>query len=53
MMETSRRTDAGHQVPEYVIPRSGVEYQVDAADPEQWFGYGTQARNVLLEALGR
>jgi hypothetical protein len=30
-----------------------VQYSVDATDPEQFFGYGAQARAVLLEALGR
>jgi ABC-type Fe3+ transport system substrate-binding protein len=53
MMETSRRTDMSHQVPEYVIPRAGVEYTVDATEPEQYFGYGAQARAALQEMLGR
>ena len=53
MMETSRRADMSHQVPEYVIPRPGVEYTVDATEPEQYFGYGAQARDALQQMLGR
>jgi ABC-type Fe3+ transport system substrate-binding protein len=53
MLETSRRTDVAHNVPEYVIPRPGVEYTVDATEPEQFFGYGAQAREALQQMLGR
>ena len=53
MMEMSLRTDVAHQVPEYVIPKAGVEYPVNAADVEQYFTYGLQARAALQEMLGR
>ena len=53
MMEMSLRTDVAHQVPEYVIPKAGVEYPVNAADVEQYFKYGLQARAALQEMLGR
>ena len=53
MMEMSLRADVAHQVPEYVIPKAGVEYPVNAADVEQYFTYGLQARAALQEMLGR
>jgi ABC-type Fe3+ transport system substrate-binding protein len=53
MKETSRRTDVAHNVPEYVIPKPGVQYPVDAADPEQYFKYGAEARTALQQLLGR
>jgi hypothetical protein len=53
MKETSLRTDTAHNVPEYVIPKPGLQYPVDAADPEQYFKYGAEARAALQQLLGR
>ncbi|HEY7065034.1 MAG TPA: extracellular solute-binding protein [Chloroflexota bacterium] len=53
MLETSLRTDVSHQVPDYVIPKPGIQYPVDAADPEQYFKYGADARAALQQLLGR
>jgi ABC-type Fe3+ transport system substrate-binding protein len=53
MLEMSLRSDVSHQVPEYVTPRSGVAYPVDAADREQYFTYGADARAALQQMLGR
>ena len=53
MLEMSLRSDVPHQVPEYVTPRPGVTYSVDAADREQYFAYGADARAALQQLLGR
>jgi ABC-type Fe3+ transport system substrate-binding protein len=53
MLEMSLRSDVPHQVPDYVTPRPGVSYPVDAADREQYFNYGAEARSALQQLLGR
>jgi ABC-type Fe3+ transport system substrate-binding protein len=34
LLELSLRNDVPHRVPEYIIPRPGVEYKLDEADPD-------------------
>ncbi len=53
MLELSLRKDTTSGVPEYIIPRPGIQYSVDATTPEQFFAYGAQARERLQQLLGR
>jgi ABC-type Fe3+ transport system substrate-binding protein len=52
MLETSLRTDLPHNVPDYIIPRPGVQY-VDGYDPEFYFGHRLAAEAKVAEILGR
>jgi ABC-type Fe3+ transport system substrate-binding protein len=53
MLETSLRTDVSHQVPDYVIPKPGVEYKYDNYDPAHHFGNLIPAQAMLESLLGR
>jgi len=52
MLETSLRTDLPHNVPDYIIPKPGVQY-VDVYDPEFYFGHRLAAEAKVAEILGR
>ncbi len=52
MMETSLRTDVAHQVPDYVIPKPGVQY-VDGYDPDFYFTHRVPAEAKIADLLGR
>jgi ABC-type Fe3+ transport system substrate-binding protein len=53
MMETSLRTDVSHQVPDYVIPKTGVTYQIDDYDPDYFYAQRAPAISRMQELLGR
>ncbi len=53
MLETSLRTDVPHQVPEYVIPRPGVNYSINDYHPGYFFSQREPAIAKLQELLGR
>ena len=52
MMETSLRADVSHQVPDYVIPKPGVQY-IDSYDPEFYYSVRLPSDAKILEILGR
>jgi hypothetical protein len=53
MMETSPRTDVPHNVPDYVIPKPGVEYPINDYDADYYFSKRVPAVARLQELLGR
>jgi ABC-type Fe3+ transport system substrate-binding protein len=53
MQQTSLRTDVAHNVPEYVIPRPGVEYKIDENVPDFYFNQRAPAIAKMLDILGR
>jgi iron(III) transport system substrate-binding protein len=52
-LEMSLRTDTPHQVPDYVMPRPGVEYPLNDYDPGYFFNDRVPAIARLQEMLGR
>ena len=53
VQEMSLRSDVSHKVPEYIVPRPGVEYQYNAYDPDQHYNSTVPAIGALQEAIGR
>ena len=53
MMEVSLRDDVSHNVPDYVIPKAGVEYKYRNEDPETVAKYREPTAVWLRELLGR
>jgi ABC-type Fe3+ transport system substrate-binding protein len=53
MMETSLRTDVPHNVPEYVIPKAGVNYAIDDYNPDYFYSKRAPAIARITELLGR
>jgi ABC-type Fe3+ transport system substrate-binding protein len=53
MMETSLRNDLPHRVPEYVIPKQGVEYPINDYYPGYFFDKRAPAIAKINELLGR
>jgi ABC-type Fe3+ transport system substrate-binding protein len=53
MMETSLRTDVSHKVPDYVIPRPGVNYSINDYHPDYFFSKRAPAIAKMQELLGR
>jgi ABC-type Fe3+ transport system substrate-binding protein len=53
MMETSLRTDAAHKVPDYVIPRAGVQYPINDYDVDYYFSKRAPAIARMQDILGR
>src|SRR5262249_19693352 len=51
MMETSLRTDVPHKVPDYVIPKAGVDYPIDDYDVDYYFSKRVPAVARLQELL--
>ncbi len=52
MMETSLRTDLAHAVPDYIIPKPGVQY-IDGYDPTFYFTERVPAEAKFAELLPR
>ena len=52
-LETSMRTDVSHKVPDYVIPKPGVEYPIDDYDPDYFFTKRAPIISRLQQILGR
>jgi hypothetical protein len=42
-----------HKVPDYVIPKPGVDYKIDDYDPDYFFAQRAPAIAKLQEMLGR
>jgi ABC-type Fe3+ transport system substrate-binding protein len=53
MMETSLRADLPHNVPDYVIPKPGVNYEIDDYNPDYFFPKRAPAIEKITELLGR
>ncbi|HEY7063659.1 MAG TPA: extracellular solute-binding protein [Chloroflexota bacterium] len=53
MMETSLRTDVAHNVPDYVIPKPGVNYTIDDYNPDYFFTKRVPAIAKITDLLGR
>jgi len=53
MMETSLRADLPHNVPDYVIPKPGVNYEIDDYNPDYFFAKRAPAIEKITEVLGR
>jgi ABC-type Fe3+ transport system substrate-binding protein len=53
MLETSLRTDVPHSVPDYVIPKPGVEYPINDYHPDYYFAKRAPAITKIQELLGR
>lgn len=54
MLEKSLRTDVGNgKVPEYVVPKPGVNYDFDASDPRNHYGATVPAVDALTKRLDR
>jgi ABC-type Fe3+ transport system substrate-binding protein len=53
IQQTSLRTDVAHNVPDYVIPKPGVDYTVDENAPEFFFGQRVPAIAKIEQLLGR
>ena len=52
MMETSLRTDLAHSVPDYIIPKPGVQY-IDGYDPTFHYTERVPAEAKIVELLPR
>jgi len=54
MMEPSLRTDVRQDlVPDYVVPKPGVDYKVDQYSEDWMLNIGPKVQKKLAEALGR
>jgi iron(III) transport system substrate-binding protein len=53
MQQMSLRTDVAHNVPDYVIPRPGVDYNIDENEPDFYFNQRVPAIAKILDILGR
>ena len=53
VQEMSLRTDVSHKVPDYIVPRAGVEYRYNAYDPDQHYNSTLPTTSALQEIIGR
>jgi iron(III) transport system substrate-binding protein len=53
VQEMSLRADVSHKVPDYIVPRPGVEYRYNAYDPDQHYNQTVPSISALQEIIGR
>jgi ABC-type Fe3+ transport system substrate-binding protein len=51
--EVSLRTDVPHNVPDYIVPKPGVQYLFDDFDPDYSEKFGNNVTAKMQEILGR